>query len=88
VGGSGAVEGVVGPRGTKVMLVFFLGGITYMEVAALRLLSKSAEFPYEIIVMTTKLINGNTFIKSVLQDVPNGLAQSQARSQRRRGSRN
>jgi len=58
---SATVEG-----GKKVMLVYYLGGVTYMEIAALRFLSEKPEFPFRIIVCATKLINGDSLIKSCL----------------------
>ncbi|KAJ0399210.1 hypothetical protein P43SY_001876 [Pythium insidiosum] len=50
----------------KVMLVYFLGGVTFMEIAALRHISRQPECPYDIIIATTKILNGNTLIKSCL----------------------
>jgi len=46
------------PVEKKVMVVFYLGGVSMMEVAALRFLSDKPEFPFRIIICTTKLING------------------------------
>ncbi|KAK2161895.1 hypothetical protein LSH36_108g07122 [Paralvinella palmiformis] len=51
----------------KVTLVFFLGGVTYAEVAALRFLSQSEDSPVEYVVATTKLINGETWIQSLME---------------------
>jgi len=48
-----------------VLLVFFIGGVTFMEIAALRFLSKRPIFPYQIIICTTKIINGSTFLQSL-----------------------
>lgn len=56
-----------GPK--KVMLAYFIGGITFLEVAALRFLSDQPDFPYRIVICTTKLINGGTFMKSLVHDV-------------------
>ena len=57
---------VASSRGKKpVLMVFFVGGVTYMELAALRFLSKRPSFPYHIITVTTKVINGRTLIKSL-----------------------
>ncbi|CAK4069166.1 unnamed protein product [Aphanomyces euteiches] len=49
----------------KVMVVFFIGGITFMEIAALRHLAKQPECPFDIVIATTKILNGNTLIKSI-----------------------
>lgn len=70
VGLKAVTDGAVSPKtGKKVMLVFFVGGVTFMEIAALRFLSRQANFPYTIIVATTKLVNGNTFIRSIMPDL-------------------
>lgn len=80
-----------GSEERKVMLVYYLGGVTYMEIAALRHVSRQpdctysicymllmsswhcANFmscnyactgPYDIIVATTKILNGDTLVKS------------------------
>ncbi|CAL1280864.1 unnamed protein product [Larinioides sclopetarius] len=52
----------------KVTLVFFLGGVTYAEISALRFLSQQDDAPMEYIVATTKLVNGKTFLEN-LQEV-------------------
>nr|XP_018896974.1 PREDICTED: vacuolar protein sorting-associated protein 33A [Bemisia tabaci] len=51
----------------KVVLVFFLGGCTYAEISALRFLSQQEESNVEFIIATTKIINGNSFIKSLME---------------------
>jgi hypothetical protein len=59
---------IVVARETKrkpVLMVMYLGGVTYMELAALRFLSKRQSFPYHIICITTKIINGGTFLQSL-----------------------
>ena len=48
-----------------VMLVFVVGGLSFIEVAALRFLSKSADFPFTIVMGSTNMMNGNTLIESV-----------------------
>jgi hypothetical protein len=45
------------------LIVVYLGGITYMEIASLRFLSKRDSFPYHIIVITTKVLNGTKLIQ-------------------------
>ncbi|XP_072103703.1 vacuolar protein sorting-associated protein 33A [Mobula birostris] len=49
----------------RVTLVFFLGGVTYAEIAALRFLSQMEEGGTEYVIATTKLINGTTWITSM-----------------------
>lgn len=46
-------------------LVFFVGGITYTEVAALRWMSQQEEQYGDIIVATTNFINGDSFFSNV-----------------------
>ena len=48
-----------------VLLVYYVGGVTYMEVAALRFLSKRPSFPYTIVCCTTEMVNGETLLRSL-----------------------
>uniref|UniRef100_A0AAQ5ZZT2 VPS33A core subunit of CORVET and HOPS complexes n=1 Tax=Amphiprion ocellaris TaxID=80972 RepID=A0AAQ5ZZT2_AMPOC len=50
----------------RTTLVFFLGGVTYAEIAALRFLSQMEDSGMEYIIATTKLVNGTTWIKSLM----------------------
>jgi hypothetical protein len=52
----------------KVTLIFFLGGVTYAEISALRFLSQLEDGPTEYIVATTKMINGATWIESLMEN--------------------
>jgi len=52
-------------REKKVVLVFFVGGVTMAEVAALRFLSQQDDSIVEYLVATTSVITGNTFIESL-----------------------
>ena len=63
VGGQGVARDRVGEK--KVVLVFFVGGVTMAEVAALRFLSQQEESNVEYLVSTTSVITGNTFIESL-----------------------
>lgn len=47
------------------LMVVLVGGVTHMEIAALRFLSKRPTFPYHIFCVTTKIINGNTLLQSL-----------------------
>ena len=49
------------------LIVVYLGGITYAEIASLRFLSKKDSFPYHIIVVTTKILNGSTLLQQMGQ---------------------
>jgi len=60
----------------KTLLVYFVGGITFMEIAALRWLSRQKGSRYNIVIATTKMISGRTFIQSIVEGLPNALAPS------------
>jgi hypothetical protein len=47
------------------LIVFYVGGVTYMELAALRFLSKRPTFPFHIICLTTKIINGDRLLQTL-----------------------
>lgn len=53
----------------RTTLVFFLGGVTYAEIAALRFLSQMEDSGMEYIIATTKLINGTTWIKTLMEGI-------------------
>ncbi|KAG5363742.1 Vacuolar protein sorting-associated protein 33 [Yarrowia sp. B02] len=46
----------------KKTVVFFLGGVTWAEISALRLLGKSVKT--ELVIVTTGIINGNDVVKA------------------------
>lgn len=52
----------------RVILVFFIGGCTYQEISALRILSQQEDSNVEFVVLTTKLINGTTFLESLMEN--------------------
>jgi hypothetical protein len=53
-------------EGSKpVLLVYFVGGVTFMELAAFRFLSRRPSFPYNIVCCTTEIVNGGTLLKSL-----------------------
>lgn len=52
---------------SRVILVFFIGGCTYNEISALRTISQQEESNVEFVILTTKIINGNTFIESLME---------------------
>ncbi|KAF4532459.1 hypothetical protein B566_EDAN003034 [Ephemera danica] len=63
------------PESNRVVLIFFIGGCTFAEISALRFLAQQEEVPVEFVVATTKLINGNSFIKSLMEQlIPEKLA--------------
>lgn len=54
-----------GDGGKKIMLVFVVGGLSFMEIAAFRHLSKDPVFPYQIVLATTKLCSGKSLLRSL-----------------------
>jgi hypothetical protein len=58
-----------GKEGPKVTIVFFLGGITYAEIAALRFISKQLEESSgrTLLIATTGIISGKRIIDSALE---------------------
>jgi hypothetical protein len=53
--------------GKRVLLAYFVGGVSYMEIAALRFLSRQRDFPFSIIVATTKITNGAGLVMACRQ---------------------
>jgi len=60
----------------KVMLVFFNGGVTFAEIAALRFVSRRPECPFHIIIASTCIMNGRTFLQSIAHEMVNNLQSS------------
>lgn len=56
---------------SKLVMVFFIGGCTFAEISALRFLSQQEDLNVEFVVGTTKLINGNTFLTSLMENLEN-----------------
>ena len=48
----------------KVTVIFFIGGITFSEISALRWLAKAES--RDIVICTTKLMSGPTFLESLI----------------------
>ncbi|KAF8477599.1 Sec1-like protein [Kalaharituber pfeilii] len=55
-----------GQNEQKMAVVFFLGGCTYTEIAALRFIGKQQEGRRKILIATTSIINGNKMIQAAL----------------------
>ncbi|XP_023594962.1 vacuolar protein sorting-associated protein 33A isoform X2 [Trichechus manatus latirostris] len=55
------------PGENRVTLIFFLGGVTYAEIAALRFLSQLEDGGTEYVIATTKLMNGTSWIESLME---------------------
>ena len=55
-----------GDDGRPVLLVYYVGGVTFMELAALRFLSRGGTgFPYRIVCCATEVVNGSTLLRSL-----------------------
>ncbi|KAG6558151.1 hypothetical protein Mapa_000332 [Marchantia paleacea] len=51
-----------------VVLVVFIGGVTYAEISALRFLGAQEGMKYDFVIATTKLINGTSLLKSMVEE--------------------
>jgi len=67
-GGGSEASGAEG-SGKPVMLVVFIGGVTYMEIAALRYLSRDPGFPFNILIAATAIVTGSSLLKSIQLDL-------------------
>jgi hypothetical protein len=52
----------------RVVVVVFIGGVTFAEVAALRWLGGRPEVNCAFVVATTKLISGTTLLESFVDE--------------------
>ncbi|XP_077212009.1 sec1/munc18-like (SM) proteins superfamily [Tasmannia lanceolata] len=58
------------PDGRRsLVLVVFIGGVTFAEISALRFLSAQEGMAYDLIVGTTKMVNGHTLLESFMDNV-------------------
>ncbi|KAM9994732.1 hypothetical protein ACTFIY_000926 [Dictyostelium cf. discoideum] len=62
----GATTNVKSDR-KPITLVYFIGGVTFSEISALRFLSRQDQANRDFIILTTKLINGNTMIDNLIE---------------------
>jgi len=71
--GSGAQQSInrVGHR--SLVLVVFIGGVTFAEIAALRFLSAQEGMGYDFLVATTKVVNGNTILRPIIGNSKEGM---------------
>lgn len=51
----------------NMILVVFVGGLTYMEIAAIRLIEKQNP-SIEFVFMTTNMVNSGSVLKSIVED--------------------
>lgn len=52
----------------KITLVYFIGGCTYSEISALRFLAQQENAVTSYVIATTKIINGNELIDSLIEN--------------------
>ncbi|KAI9894662.1 MAG: hypothetical protein M1814_002018 [Vezdaea aestivalis] len=52
----------------KAVFIFFLGGITFTEIAALRFIAKQEETRRRIIICTTSIISGSRMMQAALEE--------------------
>ncbi|KAI8565369.1 hypothetical protein RHMOL_Rhmol03G0253700 [Rhododendron molle] len=53
----------------SLVLVVFIGGVTFAEISALRFLSAQEGMAYELIVGTTKIISGHTLTETFIENL-------------------
>ena len=58
---------LAGTGAMKTVIVMFLGGITFTEIAALRFLAKLEEGKRRILICTTGLVNGNQMMNAAIE---------------------
>ncbi|KAF9676648.1 hypothetical protein SADUNF_Sadunf08G0024800 [Salix dunnii] len=51
----------------SLVLVVFIGGVTFAEISALRFLCAQEAMAYDMIIGTTKIINGNTLTETFME---------------------
>jgi len=57
-------------------LVYFIGGVTFSEISAIRHLSEKESLARDFIVATTQLCNGDTMLAEVVEKIVNNLKRS------------
>eukprot|EP00744_Colponema_vietnamica_P021985 GILI01031525.1.p1 GENE.GILI01031525.1~~GILI01031525.1.p1 ORF type:complete len:440 (-),score=103.59 GILI01031525.1:114-1328(-) len=63
--------GDTGESRKQVVVVCFVGGVTHAELSAIRHLAKQEEGRREYIVVATKIINGSSLLRTMMEDVEN-----------------
>jgi hypothetical protein len=64
------------PMDKPLVLLFFVGGVTFAEVAAVRYLNKLPEARREFVIATTHIINTKSFIDAVSEKIQNEIERS------------
>ncbi|XP_062092033.1 vacuolar protein-sorting-associated protein 33 homolog [Humulus lupulus] len=65
-GASASVDKVVDGR-RSLVLVVFIGGVTFAEISALRFLSSQEGMAYDLIIGTTKLVSGHSLTEAFVE---------------------
>ncbi|XP_024025962.1 vacuolar protein-sorting-associated protein 33 homolog isoform X2 [Morus notabilis] len=65
--GSSASGDKVADGRRSLVLVVFIGGVTFAEISALRFLSAQEGMAYDLIIGTTKIISGNTLTETFVE---------------------
>jgi len=71
--GSGAQQSIDRVGHHSLVLVVFIGGVTFAEIAALRFLSAQEGMGYDFLVATTKVVNGNTILRPIIANSKEGM---------------
>ena len=53
----------------RVVVVMFIGGVTFAEISALRFLSTQPEMNADFLITTTKVVNGSSFVAQFIPAV-------------------
>jgi hypothetical protein len=56
-----------------IALVYFLGGVTYSEISALRYLSEKESHPRDYIVAATHIVSGSRLVGELVEKFEKGL---------------
>ncbi|CAD7704276.1 unnamed protein product [Ostreobium quekettii] len=57
-------KGPIGREGPEVVMVAFLGGVTFSEISALRFLSRLPNSNVKFLIATTRILNGNSLLQT------------------------
>lgn len=60
-----------------VLMVYFVGGVSHLELAALRHLSDSGKCAHRIVVATTRVMTGEALVESLLSEVGEGRSRAE-----------
>lgn len=70
---AGASAGASVKTKTPVTLVFFIGGVTFGEIAALRALARRETNQRAFVIATSKIITGRSLMESCIELIENNL---------------